>query len=990
MIFNSPEKWKQLYLGGTAGISAFMLAVMFSNPAFAQDEATEDAVDDDEVVEEIITTGSRIKRTEFSSPSPVQVLNMEMATLAGLVDVADILQESTVAANAPQWNNMFTGYVVTGGGGTNAIDLRGLGDGKTLVLLNGRRLNPAGTRGTVSNVDLNTIPSSIVQRIEILKDGASSVYGSDAVAGVVNIITKKGVDGISGSFSHNAPFDGGGEITTADLSIGFTSDSASFMFGVDYLERKALREGDRDWSSCKVERYFDPDTGEDLSMVDPTTGELKCWDSPANDYIINYANYYTPTGNDPPYGAGNLPYTYESSRSIWDPVGGSTDSSDPANWRIGSLAERKFDHPAQDHATMISPVKRVSLFSFGDWEVDNMGEGTNGYYEFMYNSRRSNQNSGPRQLGLDVNDGGFSPFFNAGGWAYDIPLLLPYEQTSNQEVNWMRGVVGMNGELSGSWTWDASIGYGASHGTYSSPQMLIDRIVNSLDIVQTGPNEFACAQDFDWNQTDANAGSVCVPFNPYEIIAQGLNSPGLFPQDLLNYITSVEVGETTYDQKSASAYVTGDLFNMPAGPVGAVIGAEIRRETIKDTPSSSSQNANLWGFTSAGITAGTDTVKEYFAEIELPLVRDAAAAKDLTLSLAARYSDYDTAGSDTTYKAGLNWQIVDSLRLRSSFGTSFRAPSLYESFLGGQTAFTSASDPCEDFGTETNPGEPRYENCLAETGDLGFTGYSSTPRVITYGNAGRLVPETSESLTIGLIFEIEAIDLSFAVDYYEFTIEDEIERFGASSILSQCYSLPTSEFRQPGTLCDFISPRDPLDGNIEEINDSYFNINEKYQEGVDFTVRYKFSAGPADVVADLRATKILEFTQDLFGGNVDDFNESIGYADVNGQFDLQVMLGDWTVYYGADYIAAQEDYTWYGYDPATTIYDLEVGSVVYQDLAVRFNADGWAAQVGIQNVADVEPPTVSDWDTAWAGNGGYNTGYDRRGRTYFFNMTKGF
>jgi len=977
MILNSPEKWKELYLGGTAGISAFMLAVMFSNPAFAQDEATEDAADDEEVVEEIITTGSRIKRTEFSSPSPVQVINMEMATLAGLVDIGEILQESTIAANAPQWNNMFTGAVVTGGGGTNAIDLRGLGDGKTLVLLNGRRLNPAGTRGTVSNVDLNTIPSSLVQRVEILKDGASSVYGSDAVAGVVNIITKKGVDGISGSFSHSAPFDGGGEITTADLSIGFTSDSASFMFGIDYLEREALTKGDRDWSTCTVEKYRDPDTGEDLSMIDPTTGELKCWDSYANDYIINYGRIYTTGATD---------------RHIWDPVGGSTDSSDPANWRIGSLAERKFDHPAEAHATMISPVKRVSVFSFGDWEVDNMGEGTQGYYEFMYNSRHSNQNSGPRQLGLDVNDSMFSPFYNLGGWSYDIPLLLPYEQTSNQEVNWLRGLVGMSGELSGSWTWDANIGYGASHGTYSSPQMLIDRIVNSLDIVQTGEDEYACRQDFDYNQTDANAGSVCVPFNPYEIIAQGLNSPGLFPQDLLNYITSVEVGETTYDQKSASAYVTGDLFNMPAGPVGAVLGAEIRRESIKDTPSSSSQNANLWGYSSSGITQGTDTVKEYFAEIELPLVRDAAAAKDLTLSLAARYSDYDTAGSDTTYKAGLNWQIVDSLRLRSSFGTSFRAPSLYESFLGGQTAFFPGNDPCQDFSQDNSPGEPLYDNCLAETGDVDFPGFSSTPRVITYGAAGRLVPETSESLTIGFIIEIEAVDLSFAVDYYEFTIEDEIDRFGAGSIMSQCYNLPTGQFRQPGTICDFITPRNPLTGNITEVNDSYFNINEKYQEGVDFTVRYKFAAGPADVVADLRATKILEFTQDLFGGNVDDFNETIGYADVNGQFDLQVLVGDWTIYYGADYIAAQEDYTWFGINPATSIYDLEVGSVVYQDLAVRFNADGWAAQVGIQNVADVHPATVSDVDVPFwsAGNGAGNTGYDRRGRTYFFNVTKGF
>jgi iron complex outermembrane receptor protein len=141
-------------------------------------------------VEEIVVTGSRIRRDEFTSASPVQVIDMEMSTLAGLIDTTEILQGSTVAANSSQINNLLGGFVVNGGPGVNTLDLRGLGANKTLVLLNGRRLNPAGTRGTVAAVDLNTLPASVIQRVEILKDGASSVYGSDAVTGVVNIITR--------------------------------------------------------------------------------------------------------------------------------------------------------------------------------------------------------------------------------------------------------------------------------------------------------------------------------------------------------------------------------------------------------------------------------------------------------------------------------------------------------------------------------------------------------------------------------------------------------------------------------------------------------------------------------------------------------------------------------------------------------------------------------------------------------------------------------
>ena len=970
------HKWRPSRFVAPAGVAAFLLGLAFSNPAMAQDEATEDSADEQEV-EEIIVTGSRIRRTEFTSSSPVQVLNMEMATMAGLADITDILQESTIAANANQWNNLWTGFVVTGGAGTNAIDLRGLGDGKTLVLLNGRRLNPAGTRGTVSAVDLNTIPTSIVERVEVLKDGASSIYGSDAVAGVINIITKKGMEGISGNFSYNAPFDGGGEITSADLSVGFAGDDSSFLFGIDYLERERFMQGERDWARCKKENYFDPDTGEDISTIDPTTGQVKCWDSPANDYVVTYTGY---------------------GRQIYDPVN-DNGSGDPANWRVGSPAERKFDHPTQDHADIISPVKRVSLFSFGNWAIDNFGEGIEGYYEFMYNSRRSEQNSGPRQLGLRINDSPFSPFWSSGtpgvGWSFDLPLLLPYEQTGNQEVNWMRSIVGMTGSLFNDWSWDVNVGLGRSHGTYSSPQMLVDRIYHTLELVDLGGGEYDCRINYEWNAIDNFDRGECVPFNPYDIIALGLNSPGLFPQDLLDYITSVEVGETVYKQTSLGGFITGDLLDLPAGPVGAVFGAEFRKETINDTPSSGSINGNLWGYTSSGITRGTDKVWEVFTEFELPLLRDKDYAQDLTFSAAARYSDYDTAGSDTTYKAGLNWQIIDQLRLRSTFGTSFRAPSLYESFLGGQTAFTSATDPCADFATEHNPGEPIYENCLAETGWLGFEGYSSTPRVITYGNAGRLQPETSESFSLGLIVQLEVIDLSVAIDYFTFDIEDEIDRFGANSIMQQCYNLPTDRFRQPGTICDFITERAPvlgdrIGGEIEEVNDSYFNINRKYQKGVDLTARYNFDLAGLEFSADLRATKIKEFYQDLFGGDKDVLLGQTGYPKWNGQIDLQGHWNDWTFYWGMDYVGEMEDYTYYGYDPAESEYDLTAESILYHDLSVRYRGDGWSVQVGITNVSDEDPPTVSDWDAGFAGNMAYYTGYDTRGRSYFFNLTKGF
>jgi len=950
-------------LHDTLSVALLLTLFPIAYPTALAEELTAGQSAGNEQIEEIIVTGSRIKRTEFSSPSPVIVIDMEVAALAGQVDTAEILQGSTIAGNAPQLNLLNIESINRlGGPGTNTIDLRGLGNGKTLVLLNGRRLNPAGTRGTVAAVDLNTIPSSIIQRIEILKDGASSVYGSDAVAGVVNIITKKGADGFSGSLSHSAPFDDGGDVTAADLSVGVSGAGSSFLFGVEYFERQSLPVRDRAWAQCHSQYYRDPATGEDLSLVDPTTGEPKCFDTVAYDYVINYGDYYT---------------TGRPSRSIYDPVLG--------DWRVGSYAERKTDHPSADHEDIVSPVRRVSAFSFGDWTIDALGGNTEGYYELLYNSRRSDQNFGPRQLGLWLEDSPFSPFYNDGGWANDSSLLIPYEQTGSQDVEWLRSVLGLTGEFADDWSWDFSIGYGHSDGTYSWPQMLGDRVGNMRDVVDLGDGTYDCAANLDPN----TAGGGCVPLNPYEIIQNGLNSPDLFPQDILDYMMTVATGETVYRQKSLTAYLTGPLFDLPAGRVEAVFGVEGRRESIDDNPGPDALSNNLWGFRLADITAGTDSVREVFAEIELPLARGMAAARDLTLTAAGRYSSYDTAGSDTTYRVGLNWQIIDQLRLRSSFGTSFRAPSLYENFLNGQvSSLFFHGDPCLEYRETHLPGEPVYENCLTEVGDAGYS-VNRTTSLVTDGNAGRIKPETSESLTAGLVLEWATVDLAIALDYFEFTIEGEIGRYGANSIVSQCYNLPPDLFRQPDTICDFVGPRNPNSYLIQEINDSYFNINEKYQAGIDLTIRYAFSIASLDLITDLRATRILDFTEDLFGGIVDDYNGVIGWPKENGQLDLRAMYRDWTFYYGIDYISGQSFYDYIGEDPETSIFVISTKDIAYHDFGIRYGGDGWSVQLGVQNMGNTEPPRVTFPLMGW-GNAAANTHYDVLGRKYFLRISKDF
>ncbi len=938
-----------------------MSALGFAPQTFAQDD---DDAAEEQAVEEIVVVGSRIRRSEFSSASPVQVINMEMNSLAGLMDVTDILQKSTVAGNAGQINNLWTGFVVDGGSGVNTVDLRGLGATKTLVLMNGRRVNPAGTRGTVSSVDLNVVPQSIISRIEILKDGASSVYGSDAVAGVVNIVTRKDIDGVVGHIGSSIPADGGGEILSADLAVGFNTDRGSILFGVEYFERQGLREADRDWSQCASEYYFDPDTGEDISTIDPDTGQVKCWGSPANDYVVVIGGPF-------------------AGRWLKDPAEDGTVSGIPG-WRIGSLAERNFDHPRQRQTHMVSPARRINIFSFGQLDFDALG-GVEGYYEFMYNNRKSEQHSGPRQIAPRVS-GGTNPGDPFGANAFTLPLLLPYDQIGSQEVDWYRTIVGLPGEFANGWDWDVCTSYRSAHAAYGPQQFLIDRVVNALDIVDLGGGVFDCAINQNPTAGLNSERGDCTPWDPFADIGNLDN----FDPDLFDYLSSFEVGKTNYDQLVLEGYVTGDLFDMPAGTVAGVLGFAWREESIEDTPSSGAINGNLWGFTSSGITAGTEKVMEFFGEVEVPVLRGKTAFEDLTFTASGRWTDYDTIGSDTTYKLGLNWQIVPAFRIRSTFGTSFRAPALFESFLGGQTAFTSAADPCDEWDTANPPGSVIFDNCQSEGLPLGFPGYSSTPRVITFGNGGRLKAETSEALTVGAIMTLDVIDLSIAIDYFDIEIVDEIDRFGATSILNQCYTDPL--FRTPGTLCDFISPRDPNDFSIDEINDSYFNINQKNSKGIDYTIRYVVDIGATTFAADFRATDIDTFTRNLFGGVVDDLNGQVFYPDWNAAVDLRADWRDWTFYYGLDWIGDMSDYTALDEDPATSIFVLNTPDVYYHDLSVRYTntEQDWSIQAGVTNFTDEEPPIYSDIGFArFAGGRAFYPGYDLRGRSFFVSVNMG-
>lgn len=548
--------------GVTAGLAFWLAAAPLAAQTTPQPAA--------EVEEEqIVITGSRIKRDEFTSAAPVQVVTRERTILEGVTDQAEAIQSTSTAAGSGQINSTFTGFVVDGGPGINTVSLRGLGAQRSLVLLNGRRLPPAGTGGTVGPVDLNILPNSVVNRIEILKDGASSIYGSDAIAGVVNVITRQRLEGGRVGASANS-LPGGGDEYQVEGGYGWTWDNASLSVSGEFYSRKELEYGDRDFLSCAQDYTFalangtlpatpgytlPPVTvraGERADPIDVRTGRFKCF----NHGISGYVQLFDPVTGD-----------FVGSRTNVAPVPG-VPTTIPLNnpipgWRFIPLQERTFDDPRFLGSSVISPADRYSVFVQGDWRPEALG-GAELYTEILANRRESSQDDF-RQLfpwvAFDVSVNAFDINRVGGAATRDAQPLVLVPSDGEQEVDVVRALAGLRGDFgSTSWSYDVYASHSTSRGDYLSDVIPEDRLVAGTGTFQTGPNT-----------SFSTPGGVCPPGSPAGCVPfTGLFTvPGLqngqFSAAEQAYFFAKDAGNTKFDQTIIEAQFTGDLFDLPAG-----------------------------------------------------------------------------------------------------------------------------------------------------------------------------------------------------------------------------------------------------------------------------------------------------------------------------------------------------------------------------------------------------------------------------------------
>lgn len=933
-----------------------VLACLQAAPVFAQ-EAAQDKTESTSASEskraatdldKVTVTGSLIRRADYETVSPVFTIETETNTAQGQVNVGEFLQKSAIGAAETQITHQFGGFVVDGGTGVQTFSLRGLGANRTLVLLDGQRPGPAGTRGAVGAFDLNVIPTAILQRAEIVKDGSSSIYGSDAVAGVVNLITKKNFERPELTVTSRIPQHGGGEVFAASLANGWNFDKGSVVAAVEWYRHNELTRGERDFLKCSEDLVKDAD-GNRIDRTDASIyGPRKFCLNLQHNYIAEFgtSKVWVPTAD----GSTNGPFAGYAPRQDKTYANGSTQ----AYTQIPSNFSR------WGEAHIIDRQERKSAYVAADFGFDSF----NWKGQFLYN-QRDTENFTWRQ---------FFPYLEAPGTARGIAQpVMPFKSMTQVKVDYYYLANKLDGLFAGtdSWGWEVNANYSHSSGTYRNL---------GIDTRLTG--------DLNYDDSGTPAADF---FDPGYL-------SGAKVDELVDILGIWHTGKTTYDQATVNAVFSGELFDMPAGAVGMAAGLEYRYYKIDDQPSQVSRDGFIWGSSSADITKGNDKVKEAFVEFEVPLLKGITGIESLTANASGRVFQYDSVdGSDSVWKFGLSWQINSAFRVRGTLGTSYRAPGLYELYLGNQTGFLgqTAIDPCIRWGEKSN------DQLAANCGSLGiapdYAGNGSSATIYTSGGAGQLKPETSRAKSVGLVFTPSFANLNVAIDYFDYEVNDQIASLDASDIVSGCYGAATF----PNKFCDLMSRNPSTDPNeafrITEVHAQYININKQRTRGWDLTANWEHEFGFGKFALDTQVTYTLEDVMQLFdsaeasGLSDSDQLGFIGRPDLVANLGLTFKRGDWSFNWLTSYIGEtknkdlSEKFTYLGRPDSYR--DITADARFYHTASMTYDQSDWQILVGVANVFDAKPASISTGAGTRYGNvPAFATQYDYYGRTPFVRL----
>jgi len=975
----------------------------------------------------VVTTGTRLLRETYESISPVQVITAEEARAVGQFSAADILQNSP-AATGQQIDLSFTGFALENGPGSQTLSFRGLGANRTLIMLNGRRLGASGGEGAPIAPDLNMIPGGLVERYELLLDGASSIYGSDAVAGVANAILRNDFNGLEVDFSTTIPEQSEGVEERLGLTWGKNFERGFIGVGIELSDTEEIKVKDRSWTNHCPRNVEIDENGEIRNL--------------ANNFLLGSSDCFV---NSPLIAASLITGTINRNFyylddfdgiSIFAPLGF---ISNDGSYNLENISPYSL-HDYQTGTSLFGELKTQHLMSYGEYTFDGDNAITP-FFEISYGRRDTFQGTEFNQLYPKVPVS--NPFVSSilvigadSGIGDDlgeiIAPVLAVKQDRDQvsaTVEQTRVVLGVNGEvpqmnISGmsNWNFESYIAYTESDARMVRPGIRNDRLDYSLQTSRIDPvtGDIICGN---------NDG--CVPINIFAPSLYQLPIGDLATQEERDYLFDSRIINTNIKQHVFSTFINGYLYELPAGPLALGFGFELREDSINSTSNDVAQDGLFFIFPTDSGTFGSKYTREAFAEVEFPLLKGRKGVDELTLNLSGRLTKDELYPSNSTYSFKLGYRPIDSLLLKATVGTSYRAPNIREVFLGRQ-------DEAIISGTGTAAGILCLENFPNSTTCSDYTLVNVNPNIpddtlfgtniieITSGNS-EIIEEKADTFTYGIAWEVPNLDnynITMGATYYQMEVGDTVIKPTPNFILNSCYL--GSSTNNP--ICSRITRFGRLSGNISSIDTSFLNRANQTVKGVDVNLNmdtniYLFNQS-IDIGLDMSMNHTSESSETLIDddGNLEfvDHNGEFGFPNWAGTMTLWTRVKDlkftWQTYYMGRVRQNLNDARGFSDTSEFTQGDFElnhgigsntcsgpefgdvlcrnvdfVNSYTYHTASVYYNDSNWSIGFGIRNVFNKNPPQIDPSTfSSTVSNVPLGVGYDLNGRRFFLNVKRHF
>ncbi|WP_448547908.1 TonB-dependent receptor plug domain-containing protein [Thalassotalea fusca] len=912
-MYNNSKIARAVRLAMFVGASS---AAAIATPTFAAEEGAD--------VERIEVTGSRIKRSEFESASPISVFDSKQILATGVTSVDEFLKD------IPAFSGFQLGASTNNGNdGQKKVDLRGLSFNRTLVLINGRR--QVGDVNDDGAVDINSVPIGMVKRIEVLKDGASTIYGADAIAGVVNIILKDDFEGFEITANWGAGTeDGQAENLGISMVAGTASDKGSFTVGMEYSRQHEMKQAEKSWATEALYPQLQDD-GSFLAVGAGSSNSRKItiFDAGAiaaaggSTFIVDEATgQIRPFGKD--FNGNNVNDTYNYA---------------PVN-------------------ALITPNERFQFAANGNYEY--MDE-QRVYMETLYTRRTSHQRLAP-DASFTTNDdiqlvpasNPFNPFGDNANNPYgisgeDVRINRRFVESGGrlyqQSVDTFRMVFGLDGYIDDTFGYDVSFTYAENESVQETG------FLHRLDRWQIMVNPDMCSANAD---CVAAGGMEFNPFAPY----------GTITDDQIGYLMANSLKDTSWGRLMLfQAVFSGEVesIDFGAGSLGWAAGFEHRYENGRFSPDEFMGE----GLTTSGASdpqEGGFKVDELYAEFNMPIT------DNLIVDASLRYSDYDTVGNTTNYKVGVDYRLNDAIKFRTGLATGFRAPNISEINQDSTANFPVVEPWCEFMDRRNDITETMRENCIAlgmatdDSSEMGFAWQSTVTE--SAPPKGSLKPEESDTFTFGMVIE-PLENLNVSIDYWSIEVDnvigipsfndlsynclDSVNMSAASCQVFEDWTGGNSPLALPGTGLAIPSDATVTYGNLGKLKTSGLDIDVQYTVDVDFGFGNQL---------DLRWSATHTFEREetfALTGTTDTIGTADGFAvypELRMNASANLMGDDWNVQWSMRFIGETEDAT----RPAAITDDHVAEEVIYHDLTGSYTFGTVSFSVGIANLTDEDAP----------------------------------